>query len=78
MQEWLTGCIMVQSGGRISADKRTTRLKLNSLRKCLRDRRPQWFGHVARIEESAWSNGCTTVKVSGKFPEGRPWKHGMR
>ena len=56
MQEWLTGCIMVKSDGRISADKRTTRLKLNRMRKCLRDRGPQWFGHVARIEESASSN----------------------
>ena len=56
MQEWLTGCIMVKSDGRISADKRTTRLKLNSMRKCLRDRGPQWFGHVARIEESASSD----------------------
>ena len=63
---------MVKSDGRISADKRTTRLKLNSMRKCLRDRGPQWFGHVARIEESASSNGCTTVKVSGSFPKGRP------
>ena len=72
MQEWLTGCIMVKSDGRISADKRTTRLKLNRMRKCLRDRGPQWFGHVARIEESALSNGCTTVKVSGSFPKGRP------
>ena len=72
MQEWLTGCIMVKSDGRISADKRTTRLKLNSMRKCLRDRGPQWFGHVARIEESASSNGCKTVKVSGSFPKGRP------
>ena len=42
-----------------------TRLKLNSMRECLQDRRLQRFGHLERMEENAWSNKCRTFRVSG-------------
>ena len=33
---------------RISAEKLRTRLKLNSMREYLHDRRLQWFGHLEK------------------------------
>ena len=32
-----------------------TKLKLKSMRKCLQDKGPQWFGHLERMEERSWS-----------------------
>ena len=40
-------------GLRIGLSKVKTRLKLNSTRKYLQDRRLQWFGHLEKIEENA-------------------------
>ena len=60
--------------GRISADELTARLKLKSMRNCLQDRRLQWFGHLERMEKSAWSIKCRTFMVSGSFSIGQPRK----
>ena len=65
----------VEPEDKTSAEKFRTRLKLNRMRKCLQDRRLQWFGHLARIEENAWSSKCRLVVVS---PEDNLGKHGMR
>ena len=59
---------------KISAEELKIRLKLKSIRECLQDKRLQWFGHLERMEESAWSSKCKTFEVSGIFPRGRPRK----
>ena len=58
----------------ISGKKLRARLKLNSLREYLQDRRLQCFGHLQSMEENAWSSKSRTFKVSGSFPRGRPSK----
>ena len=45
---------------RISEEELRTRLKLKSRWECLQDRRLQWFGHLERMKESAWSSKCKT------------------
>ena len=54
--------------GRTSAQEHRNRLKLNSMRDCLEDRKLQLFGHLERMEENAWYGKCRTFKVSGSFP----------
>ena len=34
----------------------------------------QWFGHLEKLEVSAWSSKCKTCTVRGSFPGGRPRK----
>ena len=51
----------------ISTEELKTRLKLNSMKECLLDRRLEWFGHTERMEKSAWSSKCRTSKVSSNF-----------
>ena len=46
------------------------RLKLKNIREYLRDRRLQWFGHVEKMEESAWSSKRRIFKISGSFTRG--------
>ena len=48
--------------------------ELRNVRECVQDRRLQWFGHLERIKESAWSSKCRTFKVRGSLPRGRPRK----
>lgn len=50
------------------------RVRLKSMGECLLDRRLQWFGHLKRMEENAWSTKYRTFKVSGSFLRGRPKK----
>ena len=38
-------------------------------RECL-----QWWGQLARLEESAWPSNYGTLKVSGRLPRGQPRK----
>lgn len=58
----------------IVVEELRTRLKLNSVRKCLQDGRLQWFAHQERMGENAWSSEYRTLKVSVNFPRGRPRK----
>ena len=69
MVRWICS---VRPDDRIFTVELKTRLKLKSMRERLQDRRLQWFGHIERIEESAWSSKCRTVYVSGGFLRGRP------
>ena len=64
----------VRPGDRISATELRIRLISNSMKKCLQDRRLQWFGHLEGMEENAWSRTCRTFKVSGSFLKGQPTK----
>ena len=34
----------------------------------------QWFGHLEKLEVSAWPSKCKTCTVRGSFPGGRPRK----
>ena len=63
---------------RIAAEELRTRLKLKNLKKCLQDGRLQWFGHLKRMEDSAWSTKPQAFQVSDSFPEDDLRKHGMR
>ena len=54
----------------ISAGELKTRLKSKSVRKCLQDRRLQWYSHL----ESAWSSKYRTFQVSSSLLRGRPRK----
>ena len=60
----------VRPEDRISAEKLRIRLKLMSIKEYLQYRRLQWFGHLERTEETAWSSKCRTFKVSGSFARG--------
>ena len=57
---------------RISSEELKTRLKLKSTRECLHGRRLQWFGHLERMEESAWFSKCRIF--SSSIHRGRPRK----
>ena len=46
----------VMPDDRIAAEELRTRLKLKSLKNCLQDGRLQWFGHLKRMKDSAWSS----------------------
>ena len=59
---------------RIFTEELRTRLQLMSIREWLQDRRPQWFGHLEKMEESTLSSKYRTFKVSGSFPRGQPRK----
>ena len=53
---------------RISA-RTWDRLKLDSMRRDLLDRRLQWFGHLERMEENGWLSKHRTFKISGSLPQ---------
>ena len=63
-----------RSGSRISAEKLRTRLKLNSMKEFLQDRRLQCLGLLERMEENPLSNTCRTFKVNDSLTRGRPRK----
>lgn len=65
----------VRPDDRISAEELGTRLKLNSMKKCLQDKRLQWFGHLESMEEN------TNVEPSwlvGVYAEDHLGKHEIR
>ena len=46
-----------------------------------KDKRLQWFGHVERTEEHAWSSKCRKFKVNSSFPRTQPkntWNEAIR
>ena len=56
-------------------------MKLNSIRKCSQHRRLQWFGNLKRMEESAFSSKCRSLKVGGSFSRGllkKTWSEVVR
>lgn len=57
----------IRPENRLSAEDLRSGLKPKSLRQCLLDRRPQWFGHLEKMEESAWSSKYSTSKDSASF-----------
>ena len=71
MVRWMSN---IRPEYRISTEELASRLKLKSLREYLQDRRPKWFGHLEKMEESSWSSKCGTSKVIDSFPRGRPRK----
>ena len=58
----------VRPEDRISLEKFRNRLKLNSMRECLEDRRLQWFDQLERMEKNAWLSKYRSFKVRGSFP----------
>ena len=69
----------VRPDDRISAEELRTRLKLKNTRECLQDRRLHWFSHLERMEESAWSSKCRTLKrLVVVYTRNDQRKHGMR
>ena len=46
----------VRLENKISTKKFRGRLKMNNRRECLANRRRQWFGHLEKIEDMAWSS----------------------
>ena len=53
----------VRSEDKISAGELKNRLKLNRIREYLGDRRLQWFSHLERTEENAWSSNYKLMHV---------------
>ena len=47
-------------------------MHINSIRECVQRRRLQWFGHVERMEPTAWPSLCRNLVVNGKKSKGRP------
>ena len=60
MQGWLDE----NHEDRIFALGLRNRLKLKSMRECLQGKRLQWFGHLKRMKESAWSSKRSNVVPS--------------
>ena len=54
--------------GRFSVEEFRNRLKLYRIR----SRRVEYFSHLGRMEESAWSSKCRTFKVGARFFLRRP------
>ena len=55
-----------------------TTLKLRSIKECLQDRRLQWFGHLERTEETAWSSNLEPSMLAVVHLEHNQRKHGIR
>ena len=63
---------------RISAEVLRTRLKLNSMRECLLDKRLQWLGYLKRIEENGRCSKYKSSRLVVVFLEHNLGKRGMR
>lgn len=57
---------------KISVDQLRSSLKLKNIGECLKSRRLQWFAHLEKMEESAWSSKCRIFKISCSFLRRRP------
>ena len=59
---------------RLRSDELRGRLNLESIGRCVQNRRLRWFGHIERMDESAWVSRCRAVEVAGSVGRGRPKK----
>ena len=57
---------------RLRSDELRGRLNLESIGKCVQNRRLRWFGHIERMDKSFWVSRCRAVEVSGSVGRGRP------
>ena len=59
---------------RSRSDELRGRLNLESIRRCVQNRRLRWFGHIERMDKSFWVSRCRAVEVSGSVGRRRPKK----
>ena len=59
---------------RLRSDELRGRLNLESIGRCVQNRRLRWFGHTERMDKSFWVSRCRAVEVSGSVGRGRPKK----
>ena len=59
---------------RLRSDELRGRLNLESIGRCVQNRRLHWFGHIERMDKSFWVSRCRAVEVSSSVGRGRPKK----
>ena len=59
---------------RLRSDELWGRLNLESIGRCVQNRRLCWFGQFERMDKSFWVSRCKAVEVSGSAGRGRPKK----
>ena len=59
---------------RLRSDELRGRLNLESIGRCVQNKRLYWFGHTERMDKRLWVSRCTAVAVSGSVGRGRPKK----
>ena len=59
---------------RLRSDGLRGGLNLESIGRCVQNRRLRWFGHIERMDKSFWVSRCRAVEVSGSVGRGRPKK----
>ena len=68
MVKWMCN---VRCEDKISPTELKTGLQLNSMKKCLHDRRLQWSYYVEKMKKSTWSSKSRTYKTRGSLPKER-------
>ena len=58
----------------LRSDELRGRLNLDSIGRCVQNRRLHWFGQIERMDESAWVSRCTAFVVAGSVGRGRQKK----
>ena len=59
---------------RLRSDELRGRLNLESIGRCVQNRRLHRFGHIERMDKSFWVCRCRAFEVSDSFGRGRPKK----
>ena len=63
---------------RLRSDELRGRLNLESIGRCVQNRRLCWFGHIERMDKSFWVSRCRAVEVSGSAGRVGKRKHGKK
>ena len=61
MIQWMCN---VSLKDRLRSDELRGRLNLESIGRCVQNRRLHWFGHIERMDKSFWVSRCRAVEVS--------------
>ena len=71
MIQWMCN---VSLKNRLRSDELRGRLNLESIGRCVQNRRFCWFGNIERMDKSFWVSRCRAVEVSSSACRGRPKK----
>ena len=66
---------------RLRSDEIRGRLNLESIGRCVQNRRLRWFGHIEKMDRNFWVSRCRAVEVLVSVGRGMPmktWKEVIR
>ena len=69
MIRWMYGVSLREQ---IPSHDLRNRLSLSSIQECVQIKRLEWFGHLERMEDTAWANKCRDLQINGRTGRGRP------